>query len=249
MQAQNLVLPCNEGPPSPYLSRGNNYATCHCVTKRHVPASSTTAQLGFNGRISRYPVNATLRCFVDLNVFQAKADGEYVAACFEVAPQAWSLGPVQLQRVLVYEDAFFSAVQSSGTPSDVAPAAAFFPNCPPGSCVGNVSPPLFTYREAMINTFCHELGHGHGLRHELPAQTEKDDPLIHSGFLNPESVMNYYNHPLEMAVDGPDIVPINVPYTYDANTLQGLPIDVVPPTSEPCQVPWKEGVQEGSWFN
>ncbi|KAJ4198705.1 hypothetical protein NW767_008695 [Fusarium falciforme] len=208
--------------------------TYHCTTQHHETASCTAAQLGSNGCISRYSVNATLRYFVDLDGFQAKADGEYVAACFEVATQAWSLGPVQFKRSFDRKDAFFSVVYSSDAPNDRTLAAAFFPNCPAESRMVKVFPLAFVFRDAMVNTFCHELGHVLGLRHEFAAQTEKDDPSVHWGFPNPESVMNYYNHPLEMAVHELDIALTNGLYAYEGDSLEGFPIEVVSPTSEPC---------------
>ncbi|RSL75556.1 hypothetical protein CEP52_001019 [Fusarium oligoseptatum] len=224
MQAQNSHPPCNEGVPSPYPSQSNHNVTYPCITQRHVPASASAAQLGSNGHLSRYPANATLCYLVCLDALQTETAGQYAVADVGVTRQAWSLGPVRLQCVLVFEDAFFSLGRYGGAPNDMALATAF-PNCTSESPVVKVYPPLFGYREAATNTLYHE----QSLHHEFPAQTEWDNPVVHWGIPNPESAMNHYNYPLDMAVHEPDMVLTNAPYTYHANNVQGLPIDVVSP--------------------
>lgn len=138
-----------------------------------------------------------------------------------------------IQALVDRKDAFCPVVYSSDAPNNRTLAAAFFPNCPAELRMVKVFPLAFVFRDAMVNTFCHELGLVLGLRHEFAAHMEKDGPSVHWGFPNPESVMNYYNHPLEMAVHELGIVLINGLYAYEGDSLEGFPIDVVSPTSRP----------------
>ncbi|RSL66591.1 hypothetical protein CEP54_003695 [Fusarium duplospermum] len=168
-----------------------------------------------------------------MNSFPTKAEAEYAAKSFEQAARNWALGPVQFKRELTRRDAFFSVVYFVDTTEDRTLATAFFPNCPAKSRVVKVYPRAFTFtfREALVNIFCHELGHVLGLRHEFAAQREAYNPSVCWHFHNPESVMNYYNHPLEMAVHELDIVLTNALYDYEGERIQGFPIDVVSPTA------------------
>lgn len=223
--AQDSLLPCNQGVPSSYPPQRNDYVTCPCITQRRDPASAAAPpQLTSNGdHPARYPVNATLCYFVCLGAPDTEA--------------ARSLSHAQLHRLLACEDAFFSVVQSSRAPNDMTPGTAFFPNSTPEPPVVKACPPMSGHRGPTTNTCCCGLGNGQSFPHGFSAQTAKDDPLVHWGFPNPEPVMDrYYNHPTEMVVREPDIVPANASYTYDANSLQGFPVDVVPPTFERQQL-------------
>ena len=80
----------------------------------------------------------------------------------------------------------------------------------------------------MANILCHEIGHILGLRHEFAATKEKE-PSVLWGLANPESVMNYFHHPLEMAVQESDVMLVNDFYFYFGETLERLPIDKIRP--------------------
>ncbi|UPK95827.1 hypothetical protein LCI18_006762 [Fusarium solani-melongenae] len=229
--AQSSSLPGDGSPLLPRHSHGNHSSAYFCSTQSHENCGIASLQVGSYDRISRYPTNATLPYFIDMNSFPTKADAEYAAKSFEQAAANWALGPVQFKRELTRRDAFFSVVYFVGTPEDRSLAKAFFPNCPAKSRLVKVYPRAFIFRDAMVNIFCHELGHVLGLRHEFAGQREAYNPSVCWGLPNPESVMNYYDHPLKMAVHELDIVLTNALYAYNGESFQGFLIDVVSPTA------------------
>ncbi|KAK6359930.1 hypothetical protein TWF696_001056 [Orbilia brochopaga] len=202
----------------------------HCRTQPDQPFNYTAIQLGYHGRISRYYAGVTISYYVGCDTFPTSEDAEYVAKCFKDATQAWDAIPVKFERVSARDDAFFSVLFSKHAPDGSTPAKAFFPNSPPERRTVTVYSVAFAYRDAMVNIFCHELGHVLGLRHEFAAVSELDRPSVLWGVVNPESVMNYYNNPLEIAVHPLDILLLESFYSYDEEEYGRFPIDTVWPT-------------------
>ncbi|KAI0377772.1 hypothetical protein F5Y04DRAFT_263665 [Hypomontagnella monticulosa] len=201
----------------------------HCNTQPGEECNPTAIRLGFRGRISRYHTDFAISYYVDLETFQAVGDGEMAANCFELAILAWKLDRVHFERVFSPEGAFFSVVGSKDAPDSQTMADSFFPNYPPAKRRVMVFPLAFEYPDAMVNLFCHELGHMLGLRHEFAAQREGGIPSVCWGCANSDSVMNYYKHPIEMAVHELDIQHINEFYTYEGSRFKGFPVDIVWP--------------------
>lgn len=218
---------------SPALACYASAPTYRCNTQQNVTVNPAALQLGFNGRISRYSFGATIRYYFELDTFQPPADGEYAAKCFELAIRAWRPMPVQFKRVFARKEAFFTIV---GSPKNDGSnfARAFFPSDPPDKRRVKVYSLAFSpeYRMALVNVFCHELGHVLGLRHEFAALKESNEPSVSWGKANNESVMAYHDHPMGMAVHKLDIELVGAFYAYNGDTLEGFIIDVVEPTPE-----------------
>ncbi|RSL38123.1 hypothetical protein CEP53_015154 [Fusarium sp. AF-6] len=230
MLARGTPLPCNEGPSSPGRSHDDRHPFAHhCSTQGYEtgPGSSTALQIGSSGFISIYAADTTIPYFIDLHSFPTEADARHVADSFWKATQAWNLDHVRFTRVFIQDAAFFSVIHFVGAPGDKTLAEAFFPNSPVESRVVKVYDRAFLFPEAMVNIFCHELGHVLGLRHEFAAQREMHNPSVCFGYPNPESVMNYFNHPLEMAVHWLDIELTNRLYECRVTSFLGFPIVVV----------------------
>jgi hypothetical protein len=152
---------------------------------------------------------AVIRYHVNLGSFKNDADGRDVSSSFEQATEAWAGVPATFKRVADPKAADFTVVYRSRqlVTVDNYPvyATSFFPNSDPANRRVKVYSLALQSRHALVNVFCHEIGHVLGLRYEFAALRETSDPSVQWGLANPESVMNYYTDPLELAVHHLDV--------------------------------------------
>ncbi|KAK6359927.1 hypothetical protein TWF696_001054 [Orbilia brochopaga] len=217
--------------PGVGVSRGPGLPTCETQRGRGPDSRKhhTAIQIGYHCRITRYALNDTIRYYFDRDTFdKAGLDSDYALECFENAIRAWEPLPVQFERVTVRKKAFFTIVFSNSIRYPKTLAKSFFPHHRSSRRKLKVYPRAFEsqHRDYLLNVFCHELGHIMGLRHEFAPEEETEQPSVCWGVRDPESVMNYFAHPCEFAVQTLDTMHLNNFYNDTGKEIDGFPVVV-----------------------
>jgi hypothetical protein len=186
------------------LPHANATILSHRCTTQLFENDPTAIQVGYDYVICLWTPGTIIYYYVKLSSFKNDADGHDVSISLLLATNAWAELPVSFKQVDDPELADFTVVYQprqllTGGNYPVY-ATSFFPNSDPASRQVNVYSLALQNRDALVGVLCHEIGHVLGLRHEFAAWREPSHPSVQWGPANPESIMNYYANPLELAV-------------------------------------------------
>lgn len=211
-------------------------ALSHCTKKSSITASAVSLRVGLGDAIYRWKKGSVLAVYVDSSSFPNEEDYSVAKQAFKSALEQWNdmrIG-VTIKFTSDINAAVFELVYSkdiSGS-HDRTYARSFGPCDPPGERT------LFIYARSfkstvvkfMSNTFCHEIGHILGLRHENAHHRETGDDVksYRFGPANQRSVMNSYP-PWMLQIDQQDIKSAQDFYAYDEDFYAGVPIVDVEP--------------------
>lgn len=220
----------------PYTIYGVHHDRYECATQKH---AEDELRLGGNGRISRWHKGSVLKYMICAETFDNPDWAAVAAGAAGMAVSMWQSIGVRFEQVYRDSEATFGIKYSRLPESrcrDVY-ARAFFPQEAPGE--------IYIYQFALegsnanhlANILAHELGHVLGLRHEFAHWRTS----VLWGEKNPQSIMNYFDHPSKLKVGEQDRRELAAFYEYEQGEYEGQPVtDLAPPL--------KRFPRRGSWW-
>ncbi|KAI1081568.1 hypothetical protein F5B20DRAFT_534436 [Whalleya microplaca] len=206
----------------------------HCETEATLVPMALSLRVGKNGSIKRWAKGVVLKYNMDSGSFNCMKDYSIVKEALDEVAGTWNglnLG-VTFKAVDDDEPAIFQVVYRQYASGDNDTYAfSFFPGDLPRRRKLFVFAKSFEpdIVDSMANILCHEVGHILGLRHEFADKDEKGDWSVQFGPENPQSFMNYFEHPCMMNLQQLDIIWLWKFYAYNKQDFCGVPIIDVNP--------------------
>lgn len=219
-----------------------NHAKVTCMTE--VCSHPSKFVIGCGKIIPRWVPESIVRYYVNTSSFLTQEDADHTTSAVVGAATLWNNvgGRVPtFERVSTVSEAVFTIdyADKPGSENDEGTfALGFFPN---GNPVVYVYALAFEdeYREFQKNVLCHELGHVLGARHSFAPEKEQLASTI-LGECNPQSVMNYFDHPRQLAIQESDARGMRMLYelgtSYKQFNIIDHPPQLITPSSSPAQV-------------
>ncbi|KAK0648470.1 hypothetical protein B0T16DRAFT_325308 [Cercophora newfieldiana] len=164
-----------------------------CKTQKPPKSERGAPQLRIGDRetIRRWESGITLTYVVCTETFPTERDAVFVMDKLEEAAQMWGNAGVAFQRVNRNDFASFRVIYDIKVHDPDTLAYAFFPNTDDDASrrtLGIYETVLFgSYREFLVATLAHELGHIQGLHHEFP--DDYDNESVQWGEKNSSTIM------------------------------------------------------------
>ncbi|KAK4066160.1 uncharacterized protein Triagg1_8228 [Trichoderma aggressivum f. europaeum] len=178
-----------------------------CVTQTHGCAE---VRIGWDGEIPRWRRGSELSYVVCVESFPAPLSS-LVEDSMKAAIGMWNNVGVSFKQVARNDPATFAVIYENRHRQ--AYACSFFPNEPSRELL--VYPSSLREPDYLANILAHEVGHILGLRHEFAHKREKGCPSVLFGSENPDSIMNYFDHPEQPQVREQDLEELERFYAYD----------------------------------
>jgi hypothetical protein len=181
-----------------------------CMTGVRTRGDCFQLCIGCDNMIQRWLPGPELPFYVDASSFPTKEDANHAAIAMVTAATRWNMlgGNVPcFKKVDTISAAVFQlkyAARSDSKNGETAFARAFFPGDVPLTVYVYALSFKPLYRNYLANIFCHELGHILGARHSFAPEREHKVPCKILGERNPDTVMQYPDHPKKLTIQDSD---------------------------------------------